>query len=352
VHYAETIRTFAEAFIVELRAMIGHCRALVPPQQDVGALAVPSFPAGDTSLLVGFNTRGSKPPFFCVHPSDGTVYCFVELARALGPDQPFYAIQAPGVDDGHDPFVDLQAMATCYVEQIRAVHPEGPYLIGGWSMGGVVAFEMAQQLTAKGQAIPLLAILDAGTHLHRRQRAMVKRMLSVAQNMPQRFSRAGVQQLGLGDQLEHLVSSARAADVELELDRLTGKILKVLSAHGQARIAYSPRPYGGKVTLFRADDQSFVENSQLSAPPSRVHRRRAALRGVKDRRWQPSRIERQNDPTMRWAAVSAGGVEIQAVPGDHLSMLKPPHVETLARALEQCLEQAVCDLAFAPLLSH
>src|SRR5262249_39074683 len=84
-----------------------------------------------------------------------------DLARHLGQDQPFYAFQARGLDnDTQEAVSDVETMAEQYIEAMRRVQPVGPYQLGGWSMGGIVAFEMARQLHALGQSVSLLALLD------------------------------------------------------------------------------------------------------------------------------------------------------------------------------------------------
>ena len=113
------------------------------------------------SPLVGIHLGGSGRPFFCVHPVGGSILCYAGLSRRLGPDQPFYGLQHPGLDGEWAPYTRIEEMASDYLTALRAVQPEGPYLLGGWSLGGIVAFEMAQQLEARGQKVALLALLDA-----------------------------------------------------------------------------------------------------------------------------------------------------------------------------------------------
>ncbi|WP_394847043.1 amino acid adenylation domain-containing protein [Pendulispora brunnea] len=105
--------------------------------------------------LVAIQPRGTGTPFFFMHPVGGNVLCYAELARLLGTEQPFYGLQALA-EQGET----LEEMAGHYIAEIRRVQPHGPYRLGGWSMGGVLAFEMAQQLRAAGESIELLAILD------------------------------------------------------------------------------------------------------------------------------------------------------------------------------------------------
>jgi pimeloyl-ACP methyl ester carboxylesterase len=112
------------------------------------------------SPLVPLQPAGSKPPLFCVHPIFGVVLPYYELAFHLGKDQPFYGLQPFGIDGLHPPLTSIEEMAACYIKALRQVQPQGPYRLGGWSFGGLVAFEMAQQLHQAGQ-VSFLAILDA-----------------------------------------------------------------------------------------------------------------------------------------------------------------------------------------------
>jgi len=112
------------------------------------------------SSLVMIQGGDQRPPFFCVHAAGGNVLEYLDLARALGPDQPFYGLQAKGLDGKQEPHTTIKQMATHYIAEMREVQPEGPYLIGGRSSGGTIAFEMACQLSAAGQDVALLALLD------------------------------------------------------------------------------------------------------------------------------------------------------------------------------------------------
>ncbi|MEO1337525.1 MAG: thioesterase domain-containing protein, partial [Myxococcota bacterium] len=108
---------------------------------------------------------GQRRPFFFVHPVGGNVLCYVDLARMLGADQPVYGLQAQSAEEVDAAAPSIERMAAAYVDAIRAAQPTGPYLIGGLSFGGFVAFEMAQQLIASGERVDMLALLDTwGPH--------------------------------------------------------------------------------------------------------------------------------------------------------------------------------------------
>ncbi len=120
--------------------------------------------------LVAIQPGGTKPPFFAVPGVGGNVLMFARLSQLLGPDQPFYGLQARGLDGKERPFTDVREMAAHYIQEIRTVRPTGPYLIGGTCTGGVVAYEMAQQLSARGERV-ILAIIESwhprSHHAHR-----------------------------------------------------------------------------------------------------------------------------------------------------------------------------------------
>jgi amino acid adenylation domain-containing protein len=110
--------------------------------------------------LVAIQPEGSKPPFFAVPGVGGNVLVFARLAKLLGEDQPFYGLQARGLDGKEKPFMRVEEMAAHYIAEIRSVQPEGPYLIGGTCTGGLVAYEMGQQLAAQGHNV-ILSIMQS-----------------------------------------------------------------------------------------------------------------------------------------------------------------------------------------------
>ncbi len=110
--------------------------------------------------LVAIQPEGKNPPFFAVPGVGGNVLVFARLAKLLGNDQPFYGLQARGLDGKEKPFMRVEDMAAHYIDEIRSVQPQGPYLIGGTCTGGLAAYEIAQQLTAKGEEV-VLAIIES-----------------------------------------------------------------------------------------------------------------------------------------------------------------------------------------------
>lgn len=111
-------------------------------------------------LVVDIQPHGDRTPFFCVHGLTGDVLWFRELGAYLAPDQPFYGLQAQGLDGIQPGVDDLYAMAALYIDAMRTRQPEGPYYLGGASFGGTVALEMAQQLRSQGEEVALLVMFD------------------------------------------------------------------------------------------------------------------------------------------------------------------------------------------------
>src|SRR5579862_936064 len=112
------------------------------------------------SPLVPIQPSGSKPPFFCIHGGGTQVLIYRSLARYVGNDQPLYGLQPQG-GDGRLPCINrVEDMATLYLQAMRTVQPHGPYYLGGLSLGGMVAVEIAQRLRAEGEETAFLALFD------------------------------------------------------------------------------------------------------------------------------------------------------------------------------------------------
>jgi thioesterase domain-containing protein len=120
-----------------------------------------SYESGGSSSVVPIQPLGRRQPLFAVPGHNGDVFCYIDLARHLGTDQPLFALQAPGMEPGQEPVASIEAIATLFARDIAAMRPNGPYLLAGYCLGGAIAFELAQQLTAQGQQVSLLALLGS-----------------------------------------------------------------------------------------------------------------------------------------------------------------------------------------------
>ncbi len=135
-------------------------RAILFDAATVAEMAARIEAEPPSRCLVPIQPKGDRPPFFCVHDQDGHVLNFRALAKHLGDRQPFYGLQARGLDGTEIPFADADTMAAHYIQEIRRVQPDGPFLLGGYSFGGRIAYLMAQKLRAAGEDVPLLALFD------------------------------------------------------------------------------------------------------------------------------------------------------------------------------------------------
>jgi aspartate racemase len=245
------------------------------------------------SSLVPIQPGGSHAPFFCIHGVGGNVVGFYELGRRLAPNHPFYGLQSRGLD-GKDPrHATIEEMATRYLDEIRTVQPRGPYSLGGFSFGGLVAYEMAQQLLARGEEVGLLVLFDTyPSDLKSVTASLVNLLLTPSwrhwsHDLPKavrkRFRRA-VRGWGMPQHLTDIRDSNRAA-----ADR------------------YVLRPYAGKATLVRAVEQSLRSGS--------------------------------DDPHAAWKTL-VSSLEVHTIPGNHYEILVEPQVERLAECLKACIDKA------------
>ncbi|HLF78079.1 MAG TPA: SDR family oxidoreductase [Dehalococcoidia bacterium] len=256
------------------------------------------------SCLVPIQTRGTKPALFCVHGMAGNVLNFRDISVVLGSDQPFYGLQAQGLDGVTEPHRTIEEMAATYIAGIQAVQPHGPYYLGGFSGGGVVAYEMAQQLQAHGEQVALLVCFDSlcPTILRRRSRlGRIKTFVSGLVN-------------GRMDYVAFVVRRKLASrrPSEPANDRLSFEDVPVTgleSSFIEAMERYEVRPLQAKMVLFQARDRSEI-----------------ALSYIPD--------------DFGWTGFAKRGVEVIVVPGRHTTLVLEPNVRVLAAGLRNALGQA------------
>ncbi len=262
--------------------------------------------------LVALSGAGGKPPFYCVHPIGGTVWCYGALARHLGTDRPFYALEAPGLHGDGTTQATVEALAVSYLDALREHQPRGPYFLGGWSFGGVVAYEIACRLARIGERVELLALIDSrapgslpasASPVHGSTLvAMLARELGGAPGGANRPNPWADADGSTGDApIDHLVERAKASGL---LPAEIGpadirRLVAVLRNNLNALRGYLPGGFPGRVTLYRAAEAT----------------------------------EFHPDPTFGWRTLAAQGVEVHEVPGDHYSMVREPHVRVLAERI-------------------
>jgi len=262
------------------------------------------------SSLVPIRPGGSKAPFYFVHPIGGNVLNLAGIAAHFDPDQPIFGLQAKGLDGQKTPNTSIEQMASDYIEHMRSVQPDGPYHIGGFSAGGVVAYEMARQLQAAGQKVSVLALLDtkidapAGNAGTASWRAIQRFVRTIGFNVRYAFH------IGFGPFARQKAKNWRMR-ANIRLWSTTQALGQIPSARGLdveeafllALRNYSPLPYHGDAILFRAKDE----------------------------------LVSYSDQTLGWGGLVQGKLEIREVSGDHDTILYEPHIGTLAQVLNSCL---------------
>jgi amino acid adenylation domain-containing protein len=295
---------------------------IISPEGSVSATA------STWTSLVPIQPNGSKPPFFCIHGLGGEVLCFRELAMCLGADQPFYGLQPQGLDGKQPLHTRVEDMAADYIREIQTLQPQGPYFLGGYSFGGIVAFEMAHQLHRQGQKVALLAMLDSSIPGCDQRLPFVKRVFEHFNNLLQMgpaylWQRVEIWSEWAWDNLKrgkYLLQKKYLLDKNGRPNYLfdvaqhlleTDKHIELMETNLEAVNAYTFQVYPGQIVLLRTDDET-----------------RGVALGV------------QYDPQFGWGELVGGGVDIHYIPGSHLNLLNEPSVQVVAEKLQYCLARA------------
>ena len=266
------------------------------------------------SSLVEIQPNGSKPPLFFLHPLGGEILCYHQLALHLGSEQPVYGLQPQGLDGKQPLCTQIEDMASHYIQEIQTIQRNGPYFLAGYSLGGIVAFEMAQQLQRLGEKVGILVMIDTLLPGYSTRSPFLKRVFlhldHVLQTGPAYLWQKSAGWIEHG---KYHLQQRHKRDLDI-MDDLpeTDKHLEVVYANLQALDNYVFQVYSGRITLLRTEDQNRDEEA----------------------------VGMQYDPQFGWGDVVAGGIDIHYVPGSHLSLLKEPHVRVVAEKLQACLTQA------------
>lgn len=268
------------------------------------------------SPLVAIQPSGDKRPFFFMPGGGGNVIYLYHLARNLPPDQPFYGLQARGLDGEQAPHTEVEAIAAYNIEAITKIQPQGPYFFGGHSFGCYVAFEMALQLQHQGEEVDFLGLIDSPAPNSNLKVAKYNfddatYLVGLASNI-ERFSGCNLsvsyedlKQLQAEEQLNYVLERLQKANIfpaEAKLKQLRG-FLQVFKANDPTQ--YFPQStYQGKITVFRA-----LDNNEFG-----------------------------DEPDIGWQKFSSRPVEAHFVRGDHISIMTEPNVKSFAEQLKACLE--------------
>ncbi|MFI9002835.1 amino acid adenylation domain-containing protein [Streptomyces sp. NPDC053541] len=276
--------------------------------------------------LVPIRPGGDKRPMFFVHPMGGNVLCYVRFAKHLPDDRPFYALQAAGADPGTEALRSVEEIAAGYVEAIRRVQPSGPYVIGGWSFGGFVAFEMARQLRAAGEEIARLVLLDTtalnpGRRLNTGDEALLGwffwELLWLRRGGDSPLELIPAELRTLEEKFDFIAQLA--IDEGVLPAGSTGAVVRrlfhVYEANWKAAFAYRPEVVDQDMVLIHASEPlPEVLNSMHTAIES-MHK----------------------DPTNGWRERTSGVLDVVDVPGDHLTIMEEPHVGHMVRTVVELI---------------
>jgi thioesterase domain-containing protein len=288
-----------------------------PTIERLAAVLRREEPEAEASPLVPIRPGGTRTPLFLVHPVGGNVLAYAALTRHLDAEQPVYGLRSRGLAPGEAPHATVEEMAADYLAALRDVQPVGPYRLGGWSMGGVIAFEMARQLERAGEHVETLVLIDAhvpslhGVPFPEDPAVLVGTFAADMGLPPERLALSGGD-ADADDRKAHVrrvLEGAREAglvppDLEPEcIEQLYG----VFENNLAALHAYRPEPrgYGGAVTLLRAAEHDPAETESAG-----------------------------------WERLARGGVRVHVLPGSHFTLVREPQATALGREVEQCLRPA------------
>jgi acyl transferase domain-containing protein/acyl carrier protein len=292
-----------------------------PTIERLAAILIDPDWSSQWSSLVEIQPTGSNPPLFLVHGAGGTILIYRDLAMRLGPDQPCYGLQAQGIP-GNKPFLTrVEDMASLYIDEIRKIRPKGPYLLGGYCLGGTIAFEMAQQLYKQGQKEILVFLMETYNFWSIRDESLSEKTRYHLQRA--KFHLLNFLLLGAKEKTRFLIEKAKvaknrtsvwqgmlASKFGLRLDEGNGLSLslsRLWETNDQAAVDYVPRIYPGKVTQFLP---------------------------VKD-------YHRYCDQRASYSGLAAGGVETRRLPVYPAGMLVEPFVKILAEELSGAIRRTL-----------
>jgi amino acid adenylation domain-containing protein len=311
-HSLLAVELFAEikkAFNIELPMATLY---EAPTIKDLARILSEGLSTQGWSPLVPIQATGSRPVFFCFHAAGGNVLNYRALSKYMGPEQPFYGLQSQGLDGVSPLLTTIEDMAALYVRAIRTIQPSGPYFLGGYCLGGTIAYEVAQQLHAAGEQISLLALFDTlnwslvSLGPWKWTRRMLERIM---------FHWTGLIHLDSIGKLKFLKGKLQSLKhrtpvwAGMLFGRFTGRrsnLGRVWQNNHRASRVYIPRPYPGSVTEFR---------------PSKQYR-------VLDQ------------PDLKWDRLAKQGQRTVTLPVYPGAMLVEPFVKHLAAQLLSCIDDA------------
>ncbi len=284
---------------------------LIGERLNADAAATTDRKPGLPELLVPIQVgTPARTPLVLLYPVGGHVYFYRELAQHLDPRLPVYAIRAQGSEGEAPLLTTIEAMAEVNLRTLREFQPRGPYYLAGSSFGGILAYAMAQKLTAVGETVGFLGLIDSPGPGHMPARLADKveimfYLLKVGENVE--LALEDLRALNEEQQLGSFLRLSQQEDTP-QVRTALKRTLDLFQSNMQAMLDYTPLPYPGKLHFFLAR-----ERDEFNA----------------------------RTPAQAWIPLAEGGIEIFTLPGNHISMNTAPHVRHLADWLQKCLDQAI-----------
>ncbi len=261
------------------------------------------------SPLVLLKPSENKSPLFCVHPLGGNLFDYHILSKILDIHRPIYGLQPRGIDGKQQPIERIEDMASYFIKSIQTVQPQGPYFIVGYSFGGIVAFDIARQLTERGEKIAFLGLVDIRCPVIAEIDTPFREWIDIQVDRMRKMT--------IKQQCEYIYEKlfkpkSQAYRDEIvstlsDLDIFTPELVKVLDCNVQAAKDYQPQTFAGRATLFWSEYQNWYIKKH---------------------------------PTLGWGDLVADGLDIQQIPGNHTSLMQEPHVRVLAEKLQVSIAEA------------
>ncbi|WP_410598227.1 amino acid adenylation domain-containing protein [Amycolatopsis sp. lyj-90] len=299
----------------EHRTVIDLAEAVDPASKGgfrpTEAAAMESTATWARDAVVWLRRTGSKPPLFCMYPGGGLWY--IRLAEHISADRPVAALEWPGLHRDTPSPQSIASVAALFVDQIRAVHPEGPYHLLGWCGGGLVTGEMARIMHRDGDRLTLM-LLDPAQDFYKRENmweetAMFARgedLLDQLNNTTDPDELAEIHRQ-FAEVLDYIIDEG-TKEPPIPGDPFWPRRIRVWRELTQAMLGFRQRPYAGRTNLLVGDELAD---------------------GLHETNFGQSYAQYQD----RWVKLAPGGLKVHRVGGDHMGVLRPPHVANLAELL-------------------
>ncbi|HAU1796579.1 TPA: amino acid adenylation domain-containing protein, partial [Legionella pneumophila] len=270
--------------------------------------------------LVTLNGKGTKTPLFLIHPVGGQVFCYRELAQLLKADRPIYGVQQLWHVDSKEQSSSIEEMAAAYISNIKKIQHEGPYCLMGWSMGGLIAHEMAYQLESEKDSLLFLGMIDsyvvssfASNEVFHKKQALLNFFMGLAVGQSRQLKYTREEWKDMDDDSLLLDMMAKAVDAKL--------IAPIGNSRDQFMELFEQEQYN--LALARSFSPKMIKSDLdlIFASQNRVNGKELSLEEYKK----------------HWSSFSHGRIRIYELPATHYSLLQKPIVRLLSDVLSDIL---------------